>query len=107
MKGFEEPSRIGKFQGVQFDVHVIHAAGVQRREQVLHGREQHALFHQAGGVADACNVAHVRFDFEIVQVHAAKNDAGIGRSRNQSQVAANRRVETDALRVSTGLCIVS
>jgi hypothetical protein len=38
----------------------------------------------------------VRFDLEIVQVHPPENDAGIGRGRNQSQVAANRRVETDA-----------
>ena len=85
-----------QFQRVQLDVHVVHAAGVQRREQVLHGREQHALFHQAGGIAHARDVAHVRFDFEIVQVHPAEDDPGIRRSRNQPQVAAHRRVETDA-----------
>ena len=54
------------------------------------------MAHQAGGVADAGDIADVGFDFEIVEVHAAKDDAGIGRSGNETQAAADGGVQTDA-----------
>ena len=85
-----------EFQRVQLDVHIVDTAGVQRCEQVLHGREQHALFHQAGGVTHPRDVANVRFDLEVVQVHPPENDAGICRSWNQPQVAAHGGVKSDA-----------
>src|SRR5271170_319574 len=86
----------GKFEGVQLHVDVVYAAAVQRRQEVLGGRDQHALFHQAGGVADAGDVGDIRFDFEVVEVHATKNYAGVRRRRDQAQTALDRRVEADA-----------
>ena len=37
------------------------------------------MLHQAGGVADARNVADVRFDLEIVEIGAAEDDPGVRR----------------------------
>ena len=50
---------------------------------MLGGREQDALPHQAGGVADARHVAHVGLDFEIVEIDAAEHDARVGRRGQQ------------------------
>ena len=54
-----------QFQRVQLDVDVVHAAGIERREQMLGRGKQHAFFHQARGVADSSDVADVRFDLEL------------------------------------------
>ena len=96
MKGCDGAVQDGQFQRVDFDVDVVHAAGVERGKQMLGGGEQHALFHQAGGVADARDVAHVRFDLKIVEVHAAEDDpvsAGAGTRRN---LAIHGGVEADS-----------
>src|SRR5690348_15878746 len=76
----------GQFQGVDFDENVINAARIERCEQMLSGGEQHAVHHKAGGVADAGDVAAVGFDFEIVKIGAAENDAGAGRGGEQTEV---------------------
>ena len=86
-----------QFQRVQLDVDVVHAAGIERGEQVLGGGEQHALLHQAGGVADARDVSHMRFDLKIVEVHAPEHDSGIGRGRHKPQVGFYGGVEADSL----------
>lgn len=86
----------GKFQGVNFDVDVIDSAGVEGREQVFCSGEKHAVFHKAGGIADAGNVAAVGFDFEIVEIGAAENNAGAGRGRKQTEVRGHGSVEADA-----------
>ena len=38
----------------------------------------------------------MRLDFKIVEIHAAENDAGVGRRRHQAQVALDRGVQADA-----------
>ena len=96
MNGLRRAVENGQLEGVEFHVDVVHAAGVERRQQVLGGGEQDALLHQAGGVADARDVADVRLDFEIIEIHAAKNDTGIRRRRHEPQMAANGCVKADA-----------
>jgi hypothetical protein len=81
-----------QFKRIDFDIDVIHSAGIKRGENVLGGREQYALFHQAGGVADSGYVADVRFDLEVVKIYAPKNNPGIGWSRNEPQTAAHSRM---------------
>src|ERR1700722_20747943 len=87
----------GQFQGVQFDVHVVHAAGIKCGEQVLGCGKQHTLLHQARSVTDARHVSHVRFDLKIVQVYAPKHDPSIGGSWHEPKVGFYCRVEGDAL----------
>ena len=87
----------GQLQRVNIDVDVIHAAGVERREQVLGGGKQHALFHQAGGVADPGDVAPVRFDLKIIQVHAAEDDSRVGRCGHETQMGLHSRMQTNSL----------
>ncbi len=96
MNGFDEPSRIGSSRAFELHVDVVDPAAIKRRQQVLGGRNQHALLHQAGGVADAGHVADVRLDFEIVEIHAAENDPRIRRRRHEAQVALDRGVQADA-----------
>ena len=84
---------MGNFDGVDIHVDVVHAAGIQRGQQVLGRGQQHALLHQAGGVADARHVASVRFDFKVVEVHAAEDDARIGWRGHQTHAAGNRGVQ--------------
>ena len=56
------------------------------RKQVLGGRDQHALLHQAGGVADASHVAARSLDFEAIQIGAAEHDSRSGRSRKHAHL---------------------
>jgi hypothetical protein len=44
---------------------------------MLDGGKQHALLHQAGGVADARYVANMSFDLKTIEIHAAKYDASV------------------------------
>ena len=87
----------GNFDRVDVDENVVDSAGVDRGEQVLGRGQQHALFHQAGGVADARDVVALRFDRKIVEVDAAKNDAGVGGSGSQTDVAVDSGVESHTL----------
>ena len=84
----------GQLEGVEFDINVVHAAGVKSRENVLGSRKQHALLHQACGIAHARDIANMRFDLEVIEVHPAKNDAGIGWCGDQSKTAMHGRVQT-------------
>jgi len=85
----------GDFNGVEVHEAVVHAAGVKRGEQVLGGGDEHAFLHEAGGVADASDVADVGLDGEIVEVGAAEDDARVGWGRSQAQVAVHGGVQTD------------
>jgi len=87
----------GHLDGVNIDKHIVYAAGVDRCQKMLSGGQEDALFHQAGGVADAGDVFPARLDDEIVQVRTSKHDAGIGRCRNQADMAKDSGMETDAL----------
>jgi hypothetical protein len=55
------------------------------------------LPHQAGGVADARDVADVGLDFEIVKVRAAEYDSRVSRSGNETHATAHGGVQTDSL----------
>src|ERR1035437_9463316 len=69
-EGFGGTIKNGDFDGVDVDVNVVDSAGINSGEQVLCGRQQNALLHQAGGVADARDVFTLRFNGKIVQVDA-------------------------------------
>ena len=69
---------------------------IKRRQQMLGGRDQHALLHQAGGVADAGYVAPAGFDFETVQVGATENDPGPGGRREDLQIDWSPAMETSS-----------
>ena len=49
------------------------------------GRDQYALLHQAGGVADFCNIFADGFDFVSVEIDATKHNARAGGSRKDAQ----------------------
>src|SRR5580704_2811442 len=68
----------GQFQVVEFDQGVVDASADKGGEQVLGGGDQHALFHQAGGITDAGDVAADGFDVEAVEIGAAEDDSGAG-----------------------------
>jgi hypothetical protein len=55
------------------------------------------MLHQAGGIAHTRDVMALRFDREIIEVDAAKHDAGIRGSGYQANVAVDAGVETYAL----------
>ena len=64
---------------------------------MLSGREQNALFHQAGGVTHASDVVSLCFDGEIVEINAAENDAGFSRCGDQTDVTVHPSVEAHTL----------
>jgi len=87
----------GDFYVVEVDEDVVDAVGVGGGEKMLGGGEQDALLHEAGGVADARDVVAVGFDRKIVEIHAAENDAGVRRSREEPEVGVDASVETHTL----------
>jgi len=70
---------------------------------MLGRRQQNALLHQAGGVADARHIADMRFNFKIVEVNTAEDDARIGWRRNETHAAADRRVQSNSFGFSRSL----
>ena len=62
---------------------------------MLSGRDEHAFLHQAGGVADASNVAPSRFHLEVVQVGAAKDDSSARWCGQDSKMDGSTAVKTD------------
>ena len=66
----------GDLEVVEFHDGVVDAHADEGRQQVLGGRDEHALFHQAGGVADLGDIAADGLDLEAVEVGAAEDDAG-------------------------------
>ena len=62
--------------------------------------KQHAIFHKAGGVADARDVSAAGFDFEIVEIGAAENDAGAGGGGEETEVRRDGGVEAYAVNVN-------
>ena len=93
----------GQFQVVQLHDHVVHAHADERGEQVFSGGDQHALAHQAGGVADLGHVAADGGNLKVVQVSAAEDDARSGRSGQQAHGYRRARMEP-APRKFQGLC---
>ncbi len=60
------------------------------------GGDEDAFAHQAGGVADLGDVAAGGFDFEIVEVGAAKDDAGPSGGGEQTHLHWGAAVKTDS-----------
>ena len=76
----------GELQVVQLDDGIVDAATDQGGEQMLGGGNEHALFHQTGGVADPGHVPAHRFQFKAVEVGATKDHARSRRRRQDPQL---------------------
>ncbi len=87
----------GNFQVVDFDERVVHSHAVEHAEQMLGGGDQHALPHQAGGIAYASHVAPTGGDMEIVEIGAEENDAGGRRRGKNSNGDGDAAVKPDPL----------
>ncbi len=74
----------GQFEVVELDDDVVDAHADERGEQMFGGGDEHALAHQAGGVADLGDVAADGWDFEVVEIGAAEDDAGAGGSGQEA-----------------------
>jgi hypothetical protein len=96
-KGFGGTIEDGDFDIVDIDENVVDAIGIGGGEEVLGGGKKDALLHEAGGVADASNVVAVGFNGEVVEVNAAKNDAGVRRRRLKTKLRVDAGVETHTL----------
>jgi hypothetical protein len=59
-------------------------------------RDQHTLFHQACGIADARYVASRRFHLEVIQIRASEDDSGPWRGGKNPQPDRGAAVETYA-----------
>jgi hypothetical protein len=59
-------------------------------------RDQHALPHQAGGVADLLNMAPARGNGEAIEVGADEYDAGRRRRREDANADRNPGVQSHA-----------
>ncbi len=68
----------GNFQVVDFDKGVVDAHAVKDAQQMFGGGDQHALPHQAGGVADARDVLPTGGDGKPLQVSAPEDNPGGG-----------------------------
>ena len=93
-KGSALPSRMGKFQVVQLDDRVVDAATDQGGEKMFGGGNQHALFHQAGGVADPGHVSAHSLQFKPVEISAAKNHARSGGRGQYPQLDGSTAVQS-------------
>jgi hypothetical protein len=87
----------GYFNRVNVDENVVNPAGIDGGEQVLGGGEEHALLHEARRITYARDVVALGLDGKIIQVHAAKNDAGFSRRWHEANVAIDPSVESNAL----------
>jgi len=86
----------GKFEVVQFHDGIIHSQADKRREQVLGGGDENALFHQAGGIADAGYIATDGLYLKTIQVDAAKDYACGGRGRKNSHADRRTTMQSDS-----------
>ena len=87
----------GNFNVVEVYKDVVDAIGIGGGEKMLGGGEEDALLHEAGRVADASDVVAVGFDGEIVEVDAAKDDAGVRGSGEKAELGVDAGVETHTL----------
>src|SRR5690242_5765155 len=74
-----------QIQVVELNDRIIDAASYQGRKQMLGSGDEHAFFHQAGGVTDSGHVSPQRFHFKTVEIHAAKLDTGTRWGRQDAQ----------------------
>src|SRR5208337_305865 len=85
-----------QFEVVDLDESVVHLERRQCREQVLSGRDEHALPHQSSSVADASDVANARLDGETFEVGPLENDTGVGWSRCQAEAYFHSSMDANA-----------
>ena len=86
----------GQLQVVELDDGIVHAQADERREQVLGGGDEHALLHQASGVADLGHVAADCLHLKAFQIDAAEKNARSGRRRQNAQAHGSAAVQADA-----------
>src|SRR5579859_374046 len=60
-------------------------------------RKQDSLLHQTGGIADARNIAPLCFDVKTIEVTAAEDDASVGRSGKEPDVAEDAGVKAHTM----------
>jgi hypothetical protein len=86
----------GQLQIVQLNDDVVDAHPDEGGKKMLGGGDEHTLAHDAGGVADFGYISARGRNLVIVQVGAAKNNAGPGRGRQQTHGHRSPAVETDS-----------
>src|ERR1700730_11986710 len=86
----------GQFQIVQLNDGIINASSDESRKQVLGRRNEHAFFHQAGGVADAGDVATDGLDRKTVEIDAVEHNARTCGRRQDSQMDRGATVQADS-----------
>lgn len=92
----------GQLQVVQFHDYVVHAHADERGEQVFGGLNQHALAHQAGGVAHLGHIASNGGNLEVVEVGAAKQDAASGGRGQQAHRDGRSAMQSNAGKADRG-----
>ena len=75
----------GQFKVIQLDDGIVNSHANESREQMLSGRDEHALFHQAGGVTDARHVATDGLEFKAVKISTPEDNTGVRSGRQDAQ----------------------
>src|SRR5579862_5252741 len=76
----------GQFQVVDLDNYVIDPHSNEGREEVFGRRNEHALAHEAGGVAELGDIAPGGRDLEVIKIGAAKDNARTRRGGQKPHV---------------------
>ena len=58
--------------------------------------DQHPFLHQAGGIADASDIAPAGFDGKVIKIGTTEDDAGVCWRGSQSDMAEDASVKADA-----------
>jgi len=85
----------GDLEVVEFDIGIVDADSIERRQQVFDRRYPHAPTHQRRRIGDSGYRCHISAKLEIVEIDAAKNDSLAGGSRKDSNGRVLARVESD------------
>ena len=81
---------------VQLHDGVVHAHADKGRKHVLGGGDQHAFFHQAGGVTHLGDIAPGGLHLEVIEIGAAEDNARTRRGGHDAHVHRDPAVKTDA-----------
>ena len=84
----------GELKVVEFHEGIVDAEPGECGKQVFGGGDQNTFFHQAGGVADAGDVAAGGFNLKAVQISAAEDDTGARRRRQNAHVDFRAAVQS-------------
>lgn len=63
---------------------------------MLGGRDEHALAHQTGGIADLGDVAAYGGDFEVFQIGATKDNPGAARRGQKAHADLDAGVQANS-----------